>query len=111
MTRALSVLALLAFVPMSNGQVQPKDDKDLSPSEVFARWLDAIVKKEMKTVTTLSSKSNPHRFDGAFAQFLIHYGGKQRSYTKKSAATEPLLSTAWKTVLLWVNSFPQSGTA
>ncbi len=74
---AIFILALLAFVPLTQSQEKAKGAKDLSPSEVFKQWLEAVAKKDTKTETKLGSKKYPHKFDNVVL-FRDQFEGKAK---------------------------------
>jgi hypothetical protein len=57
MIKVFSFILFVAFVPLTCAQEKPKDQKELSPSEVVKQWIDAAAKKDMKTVAKLASKT------------------------------------------------------
>src|SRR5262245_27982422 len=76
MLRAFSFTVFCALVPFANGQEKPKDQKELSPSDVVKQWNDAAAKKNMKTIAKLASTTRSMRSLELMAQqaFLEYQG-------------------------------------
>src|SRR5262245_27049017 len=79
MLRAFSFAVCCAFVPLAYGQERPKDQKELSPSDVVKQWNDAAAKRDMKTVAKLASNTRSKRsFELIAQQAFLDYQGETK---------------------------------
>jgi hypothetical protein len=59
MTKLLSFLLLVAFVPLAFAQKGSKDENKISPSDAVKKWTAAAGKRDMKTLAKLASRTMP----------------------------------------------------
>jgi hypothetical protein len=77
---SVALLAVLfAFVPLAPTQEKPKDQKDLSPSDVTKVWNGAVAKRDMKIVAKVAAKGTPKLvFELIQQQTFLDYQGETK---------------------------------